>query len=124
MKAERAFVMIKPDGVQRSFIGEIIGRIERTGLKIVAMKMAVPTEDQCWKHYAKDDEWFLKKGTKIVEDRKARGAEVKKTALEYGKDIIGRLSRFMTAGPVVIMVIEGNRSVGIVKKLVGETEPL
>jgi nucleoside-diphosphate kinase len=124
MKTERTFVIIKPDGVQRSFIGEIIGRIERTGLKIVAMKMMVPSEDQCWKHYDKDDEWFLKKGTKIVEDRKARGAEVKKSALEYGKDIIGRLSRFMTAGPVVAMVIEGNRSVGIVKKLVGETEPL
>ncbi len=124
MKNEKSFVIIKPDGVQRNFIGEIISRIERTGLKIVAMKMAIPTEEQCWLHYNKDDVWFLEKGTKIVNDRTARGAEVTKPALEYGKEIIGRLVKFMTAGPVVIMVIEGNQSVGIVKKLVGSTEPL
>jgi nucleoside-diphosphate kinase len=124
MKNEKSFVIIKPDGVQRNFIGEIISRIERTGLKIVAMKMAIPTEEQCWLHYNKDDVWFLEKGTKIVNDRKTRGAEITKSALEYGKEIVGRLVKFMTAGPVVIMVIEGNQSVGIVKKLVGSTEPL
>jgi nucleoside-diphosphate kinase len=124
MKNEKTFVIVKPDGVQRNFIGEIIARIERTGLKFVAMKMAVPTEEQCWAHYNKDDAWFLAKGTKIVEDRTARGAEVTKSALEYGKEIVGRLVKFMTAGPVVIMVIEGNQAVGIVKKLVGSTEPL
>ena len=124
MKTEKTFVIIKPDGVQRNFIGEIIQRIERTGLKIVAMKMAVPLEAQCWAHYNKDEIWFLEKGGRIVEDRKARGAEVSKSALEYGKDIIGKLVKFMTAGPVVIMVVEGNHSVGIVKKLVGGTEPL
>lgn len=123
MKKERTFVIIKPDGVQRAFIGDIVNRIERTGLKIVAMKMAVPTEDQCWKHYNKDDAWFLEKGTKIVNDRTARGAEVSKSALEYGKEIIGKLVKFMIAGPVVIMTVEGNQSVAIVKKLVGSTEP-
>lgn len=123
MKKERTFVIIKPDGVQRAFIGDIVSRIERTGLKIVAMKMAVPTEDQCWKHYNKDDAWFLEKGTKIVNDRTARGAEVSKSALEYGKEIIGKLIKFMIAGPVVIMTVEGNQSVAIVKKLVGSTEP-
>ncbi len=124
MKKEKTFVIIKPDGVQRNFIGEIVGRIERTGLKIVAMKMAVPLEEQCWAHYNKDEAWFLEKGTNIVKNREARGAEVTKTPLEYGKEIIGRLVKFMTAGPVVIIVVEGNQSVGIVKKLVGGTEPL
>ncbi|MFA5651826.1 MAG: nucleoside-diphosphate kinase [Candidatus Paceibacterota bacterium] len=124
MKTEKTFVIIKPDGVQRSFVGEIIGRIEKTGLKIVAIKMAVPTEDQCWKHYNKDDSWFLEKGTKIIEERKRRGAEVTKSEIEYGKEIIGRLVKYMTAGPVVMIVVEGNQSVGIVKKLVGGTEPL
>lgn len=123
MKKERTFVIIKPDGVQRNFIGDIVNRIERTGLKIVAMKMAVPLEEQCWAHYNKDDAWFLEKGTKIVNDRTARGAEVSKTALEYGKEIIGKLVKFMIAGPVVIMTVEGNQSVAIVKKLVGSTEP-
>ena len=82
MKTEKTFVIIKPDGVQRNFIGEIIQRIERTGLKIVAMKMAVPTADQCWAHYNKDEAWFLEKGTKIVDERKLRGAKVLKSASE------------------------------------------
>jgi nucleoside-diphosphate kinase len=122
-KKERSYVMIKPDGIQRSLIGEIIKRIERTGLKIVALKMFVPSEDQCWKHYNKDDEWFLKKGTNTVEFRKKAGLPVEKEAIEYGKDIIGALVKFMTSGPVVGFVVEGNSAVTVVKKLVGGTEP-
>lgn len=122
-KHERTFVALKPDAIQRSLVGEIIHRFERTGLKLVALKMVVPDEKLLWKHYNKDDAWFLKKGAKIVEDRKAGGMSVEKDALAYGKDIIGALVRFMTSGPVVMMVIEGNQSVAVVKKLVGETEP-
>mgnify|MGYP001308320448 CR=1 FL=1 len=123
MKKERTFVIVKPDGVQRSLIGEIIQRIERTGLKLVAMKMAIPTEDQCWSHYNKDNVWFESKGNKIIENRKNTGMVVDKDAIEYGKDIIKALVKFMTCGPVVMMIWEGNQSVGVVKKLVGSTEP-
>lgn len=122
-KKERTLVLIKPDGIQRSLVGEIIGRFERVGLKLVGMKFVVPTEDQCWKHYNKNDEWFLKKGTKIVENRKSLNLPIEKEALEYGKDIIGAVVKYMTAGPIVAMVWEGNASVGVVKKLVGGTEP-
>jgi nucleoside-diphosphate kinase len=122
-KYERTFVILKPDAVQRSLVGEIVGRFERTGLKLIGMKMVIPDEKILWKHYNKDESWFLKKGTKIVEDRMAGGMPVTKDALEYGKDIIGALVKFMTAGPVVMMVIEGNQAVSVVKKLVGETEP-
>lgn len=122
-KKEKTFVIVKPDGVQRSLVGEVIKRIERTGLKIVGLKMIMATEDQCWKHYNKDDAWFLRKGTKIVEDRKANNMPVEKEAIEYGRDIIGQLVKFMTSGPIVALVVEGNQSVGIVKKLVGGTEP-
>lgn len=122
-KKERTYVMIKPDGIQRSLIGEIIKRIERTGLKIVGLKMFVPTEDQCWKHYNKDDAWFMKKGTGTVESRTKLGLPVEKEAIEYGKDIIRALVNFMTSGPVVGFVVEGNSAVSIVKKLVGGTEP-
>ncbi len=124
MKKERTFVIIKPDGVQRSLVGEIISRFERTGLKIVAMKQFVPTEEQCFEHYNKDDAWFTSKGENIVKDRKAAGVPVEKEAIEYGKDIVRQLATFMTAGPVVAMVLEGNQSVGVVMKLVGSTEPL
>jgi nucleoside-diphosphate kinase len=124
MTSERTLVIIKPDGVQRSLMGEIISRIERTGLKFVSMKMVVPEAEQCWKHYNKDDEWFMKKGTRVTEDRKAHGMPIEKEPMEYGKDIIQANVDFFTSGPVLAFVIEGNQSVAIVKKLVGETEPV
>lgn len=123
-KTERSFVAIKPDGVQRSLIGEIIARLERTGLKLAAIKMVVPTEDQCWTHYQKDDAWYLEKGTRTIKLKESMGEKVEKEAIEYGKDIIRALVKFMTSGPVVAMIWEGNQAVGIVKKIVGGTEPL
>jgi nucleoside-diphosphate kinase len=122
-KKERTLVLIKPDGIQRSLIGDIIMRFERVGLKLVGMKFIMATEDQCWTHYHKDDAWFLKKGTGIVENRKKLNLPVDKEAIEYGKDIIRAVVTFMTAGPIVAMVWEGNQSVAVVKKLVGGTEP-
>lgn len=122
-KKERTFVMLKPDAIQRGLVGEIVGRFERAGLKIVHMKMLVLPEETLWDHYAKDDAWFLKKGTKIMEDRKANGMIVDKEPLEYGKDIIRALVKFMTSSPVVMLALEGNSAVSVVKKLVGDTEP-
>lgn len=122
-KKQRTFVILKPDAVQRGLVGETIKRIERTGLKMVALKMIMANEDQCWKHYNKDDEWFLKKGQMIVENRQKAGMPVEKEAIEYGKDIIAALVKFMTCGPIVPMIFEGNQAVAIVKKIVGGTEP-
>lgn len=122
-KKERTLVIVKPDGIQRSLMGEILSRIERTGLKFVAVKFLVPKANQCWTHYNKDDEWFMKKGTRVVEDRTAHNLPIEKEAMEYGKDIIQSNVDFFTSGPVLACVIEGNQSVSIVKKLVGGTEP-
>lgn len=123
-KKERTLVMLKPDAIQRGLIGEIIKRIERTGLKLVALKIVNATEEQLWTHYNKDDEWFLKKGTRTIEELKAVGRPIEKEAIEYGKDIIRALVKFMSCGPIVPMIFEGNQAVGIVKKIVGSTEPL
>lgn len=123
-KNEQTFVIIKPDGVQRSLIGEVISRIERTGLKIVALKFFVGKEGQAWEHYKKDDAWFQEKGERVVKERENEGLPIEKEAIEYGKDIIKQLVAFMTSGPVVAMVVQGNGAVGIIKKLVGGTEPL
>lgn len=120
---ERSLVILKPDAVQRSLMGEIVKRFEQTGLKISAMKMAMATEEQLLKHYNKTDEWFLKKGNRTIEDLKAQGLPVEKEAIEYGKDIIRTIVHYMTAAPVVAMVLEGNQAVGVVSKLVGTTEP-
>lgn len=122
-KKERTLVIIKPDAIQRSLIGETIKRIERTGLKFIAFKFVVPTEEQCWTHYNKTEDWFLTKGANIVKDRQNQGLPLEKEAIEYGKDIILANVKFFTAGPVLAMVVEGNQSVAVVKKLVGGTEP-
>ena len=120
---ERTLVILKPDAIQRSLVGEIVGRIERVGLKITAMKMFVPTEAQLLEHYNKDDEWYLRKGEGIVEEIKARGEEPTKEPIEYGKDIIRAMVVYMTAAPCVGFIVEGNRSIDVVTKLVGTTEP-
>ncbi|MBX2866405.1 nucleoside-diphosphate kinase [Candidatus Kaiserbacteria bacterium] len=120
---ERSLVLLKPDAVQRSLVGEIIARFERVGLKISALKMVVATEQQCLDHYNKDDAWYLRKGENIVENLKANGIPVEKEPIEYGKDIIRNMVTYMTAAPLVAMVVEGNQAVAVVTKLVGTTEP-
>jgi len=120
---ERTLVILKPDTVQRSLIGELIMRFEKTGLKITAMKMMVADEPTLMKHYNKDDEWFLKKGKRIIEDLTAQNMPIEKEAMEYGKDIIRTIMHYMTVAPSIALIIEGNQSVAVVTKLVGTTEP-
>lgn len=123
-KEERTFVIVKPDGVQRSLIGEIVHRLERTGLKFIAFKFLVPTREQCFAHYNKDDAWCEKVGARTISGKQEQGLPVEKSAIEYGKDILEGNVKFLTSGPVLAMSLEGNQAVGIVKKIVGGTEPL
>lgn len=122
-KKERTLVILKPDAIQRGLVGDLLKRFENTGLKLIAMKMMVPKEELVWKHYNKDEAWFQSKGEKLVENLKAAGLPIEKEAIEYGREIIGALVKFMTASPVIPMVWEGNQSVSIIKKIVGSTEP-
>ena len=125
MVTERTFVILKPDTVQRSLIGEIMNRLERTGLKLIAIKMFQADEERLLKHYGKDDTWYLEKGTKRVALMKGAGKAVDETRapIEYGKDIIRGVVRYMQTCPVVAMVWQGNQAVAVVKKLVGTTDP-
>lgn len=120
---ERSLVLLKPDTVQRSLVGEVIKRFEQTGLKISAMKMVVATEAQLLEHYNKTDEWYERKGKGIVEDLKSHGTEITKEPIEYGKDIIRTVVHYMSAAPIVAMILEGNQATGVVTKVVGTTEP-
>lgn len=120
---ERSLVILKPDTVQRSLVGEVIKRFENTGLKISAMKMIVPTEAQLLTHYNKDDAWYQRKGEGIVKELEQQGKPIEKEPAEYGKDIIRTIVRYMTAAPVVAMILEGNKAVSVVTKIVGTTEP-
>jgi nucleoside-diphosphate kinase len=122
-KKERTLVILKPDAVQRGLVGDIIKRFEQTGLKLVGLKFIMASEDLCWQHYQKDDIWYQEKGAMTVKNRQNKGLPIEKEAIEYGKDIIEQLVKFMTAGPVVPIVFEGNQAVRIVKKITGGTEP-
>lgn len=122
---ERTLVMVKPDGVQRSLVGEIIKRYERMGLKLVAMKMLLPTEDHIEKHYTLDPNWMRITGEKTIEGYKKKGQQPpSEDPLEITKVVLANLKKYMTSGPVVAMVWQGAHAVKISRKIVGGTEPL
>ena len=125
MKKERTLVVVKPDGVQRSLVGEITGRFERVGLKLVGVKMLVPTSEHIEKHYTIDPEWRRITGEKTIKSYKEKGqTPPSEDPLEITGIILGHLKNYMVTGPVVAMVWEGAHAVKIVRKLVGSTEPL
>lgn len=95
MTAERTFVLIKPDGVQRGLVGQIISRFEEKGLKIVALKMLTVSEDLARKYYAE----------------------------HIGKDFFPGLVEYVTSGPAVAMVLEGEQAVENVRTMIGATDP-
>ena len=120
---ERSLIILKPDAVQRSLMGEIIGRFERKGLKLVGFKFVTPDEEHLFAHYNKDDAWFEKKGANMVANLKEQGQEPEKEAIEYGKDIIRAVVKEMQSSPVLAIVVEGGDAINQVTKLVGTTEP-
>jgi nucleoside-diphosphate kinase len=124
---ERTLVIIKPDGVQRTLIGEIVKRYEQVGLKLVALKMVIPTEEMAIKHYYEvgGDAWLEEVG------RKASAAYEKKglkspfaTNMENGKAIMQSNAKYLSSGPVVAMIWQGNQATALVRKITGGTEPL
>jgi len=123
-KKEKTLVLIKPDGVQRSLIGEIIKRFEQTGLKFLALKMIVPSKEQAENFYPSSDEWLETVGNKTIKGYEAKGIKLDRSPLEQGKFVKEIIVNFMTSGPIVAMVLQGNEAIGVVRKLVGGTEPL
>ena len=98
---ERTLIILKPDAVQRQITGEIITRFERSGLKIVGMKMVQPDNDHYFKHYE----------------------DIGKMVSRRGKEAFDVTLDFMQTGPVIAVVLEGIESVSLVRKMVGTTEP-
>lgn len=93
---EKTFVMVKPDGVQRGLIGDIVGRFERKGLKLAGLKLMQISEELAAKHYGE----------------------------HQGKPFYGELISFITSGPVVAMVLEGQNAVSVVRSMMGKTNPV
>lgn len=124
-KTERTLVIIKPDGVQRTLIGEIIKRYERLGLKLVGLKMTVPSAEHIEKHYLLHPGWKRAVGEKSIESYLKKGQKPPSdNPLEVGEQVILRLKKYLTSGPVVAMVWQGAHAVGIIRKITGGTEPL
>ena len=92
---EQTFVMIKPDGVQRGLVGEIISRIERKGLRIVAMRICRVTDEAARRHYAEHVE----------------------------KPFFNSLIEFITSSPAVPMIVEGADAVSVMRTIAGATDP-
>ena len=93
---ERTLVLVKPDGVQRRLIGEVIARIERKGLDIVALELRTVERELAEQHYAEHD----------------------------GKPFFGDLLEFITSAPVVAAVVEGPRAIAAFRQLAGGTDPV
>ena len=93
---ERTLLLIKPDGVERGLVGEIISRIERKGLTVAALEMRIVGEELARRHYAEHD----------------------------GKPFFGSLLEFITSGPLVAAIVEGPQAVAAVRQLAGATDPV
>lgn len=93
--SDQTFVMVKPDGVKKGLVGEVIQRVEKKGLSIVSLKMLRISEELAMKHYGEHE----------------------------GKPFFEELVSFITSGPVVAMVLEGDGVVGVVRKMIGVTDP-
>jgi nucleoside-diphosphate kinase len=123
-KTERTLVIVKPDGIQRALIGEIVKRYERLGLKLVALKMMVPTEEMIEGHYLLDPNWKKNVGEKAIASYVKKGETPPSSdPIEVANKVVDGLKKYMTSGPVIAMIWEGAHSVELVRKVTGGTEP-
>lgn len=93
---ERTLILVKPDGVQRGLVGEIVGRFERRGLKLAGMKFMQMSEELAGRHYA----------------------------VHQGRPFYNSLVEYITSGPIVAMVWEGNNAVAAGRATIGATKPV
>jgi nucleoside-diphosphate kinase len=127
-KEEKTLVLVKPDGVKRGLIGEVIKRVEQRGLKIIAMKMLIPTDEIARNHYPNSDEWMTIIGDKTYEHYNNLGKDPATELgtgdkLEIGRLVAGWNIDFLKSSPVVAMVVEGIHAIAMIRKIVGATFP-
>lgn len=127
-KQELTFLLVKPDGVVRGLVGEIIARIEQRGLKIVALEMEKPSHEKVDSHYPKDPAWVKRLGEKTLTTYQKFGYDANEELGTADPEKIGKMVRewlieFLTAAPVVTMAIKGVHAVEMVRKIAGPTMP-
>lgn len=126
---ERTLVVLKPDAVQRGIVGEIISRFERVGLKIVAAKLFIPSQELMDKHYPADRKEFVEGlGSRTLESYREMGLDPIEQfghddAARIGEQVRTWLTDFMRSGPVLAFALEGPHAIEVVRKIVGSTLP-
>ncbi len=125
---ERTLVIIKPDGIRRGLVGEILSRFERCGLKIVGLKMVNPTEDIINKYFSKDEEWIIKMGKKTLETYKEYNLDpMEEIGTTDPKEIGEKIKKwnhsYLMMGPLIVVLIEGVHSIDMARKIIGHTLP-
>jgi nucleoside-diphosphate kinase len=121
---EQTLVLIKPDGVQRGLVGEIIGRFEQVGLKLIALKMVHASHEDVDKHYALTEEWMRAVYGKAKAKYEANNQPFPyPDHVAYGTEIKNGLVTFLKSAPIIAVVLEGEQAVSLIRKMVGATEP-
>lgn len=125
---QQTLVLLKPDAIERGFVGEIISIFEKANLKIFAMKMLQPTVEIVSNHYPAKNEWLLNVGKTTLGKCKEAGVDVysiflTEDELEVGRIVKNWLVEFLTSGRVIAIVIEGNEAIKKVRSICGATVP-
>lgn len=128
-ESERTLVLIKPDGVSRGLVGEVFARMERTGLRVVALSMCTPTVELARGHYRDAPGELRRMGSKLSEAAASLGIDLEailgtSDAIQLGKVIHERNVRFLQSGPVVAAVVQGTNAIRKVRAICGSTMPI
>ncbi len=115
---DRTLVLLKPDAVQRALIGEILSRFERTGFKIVGLKICYASKEMAGQHYVDDEAWLTSVGEKAKSSK-----DTDESARDIGLRIRAQLIDYISMSPTVAVVLEGHDVINKVRVIVGDTAP-
>ena len=121
---EKTLVLLKPDVIQRGLMGEIITRFERKGLKIVAVKMAWASHEMALSHYSWPEHAMISLGERTITAYKEKGLEDNRLPKDIALDIQKKLVKYLCAGPLLALVIEGAHAIAYVRKMRGAVNTL
>ena len=125
---QRYFILLKPDAVARGLSGEIISRIERSGLKMIAAKLVHPDLEIGREHYKKDIEWKIKVGERAIQECNEFGLNIEEvfgtdSPSEIGNSVVERNAEFLNSGAVLALIFSGPNAVKKIRNLIGATFP-
>lgn len=129
LERERTLLLVKPDGVSRGLVGEVLRRTESAGLRLIALSMRIPTAELAREHYRGAPEDLRRMGSKLIEAAASLDVDLKAffgttDSIELGKVIYYRNISFLQSGPVVAAVVEGNNAIRKVRAICGSTMPI